>query len=49
MPVNLLVGMCSTCKRKKSLIVTDQTIQADGLGNFFVHLAKQQNMLKRKF
>ena len=34
-PVKLLRGTCSTCKRNKSLIVSDQTIQAEGLGNFF--------------
>ena len=33
-PVKLLRGACSTCKRNKSLIVSDQTIQAEGLGNF---------------
>ena len=34
-PVKLLRGTCSTCKRNKSLIVSDQTIQAEGLGDFF--------------
>ena len=28
-PVKLLRGTCSTCKRNKSLIVSDQTIQAE--------------------
>ena len=37
-PVKLLRGTCSSCKRNKSLIVSDQTIQAEGLGNFFKHL-----------
>ena len=37
-PVKLLRGTCSTCKRNNSLIVSDQTIQAEGLGNFFKHL-----------
>ena len=40
MPVKLLRGTCSTCKRNKSLIVSDQTIQAEGLGDFFKHLGK---------
>ena len=35
MPVKLLGGICVTCKRDKSLIVSDQTIQAEGLGDFF--------------
>ena len=30
MPVKLLRGTCSTCKRNKSLIISDQTIQAEG-------------------
>ena len=29
MAVKLLRGTCSTCKRNKSLIVSDQTIQAE--------------------
>ena len=29
-PVELLRGTCSTCKRNKSLIVSDQTKQAEG-------------------
>ena len=40
MPVKLLVGTCSTFKRKKSLIVSDQTIQAEGLGDFFKHIGQ---------
>ena len=40
MPVQLLRGTCVTCKRNMSLIVSDQTIQAEELGDFFKHLAK---------
>ena len=40
MSVKLLVGMCSTCKRKKSHIVSDQTLREEGLGNFFSPLDK---------
>ena len=40
MPVKLLRGTCSICKRNKSLIVSDQTIQAEGLSNFFRKAAK---------
>ena len=36
----LLVGKCSICKRKKSMIVSDNTIQAEGLGDFFKNLRK---------
>ena len=39
-PVKRLKGSCSTCKRNKSLIVSDQTINAKGLGDFFKHLGK---------
>ena len=38
--VKLLRGTCSTCKRNKSLIVSDQTIQAEGLGDFFRGIGK---------
>ena len=38
MSVKLLRGTCTTCKRNKSLIVSDQTINAEGLGDFFKHL-----------
>ena len=33
--IKLSVGNCVICKRNKSLIVSDNTIQADGLGDFF--------------
>ena len=48
MPVKLLVEMCSICERKKSLIVSDRTIQAVGLGNFFSSLGKAAKLLERK-
>ena len=38
--------MCPTYKRRKSLIVSDQTIQAEGLGNFFSSLGKAAKMLE---
>ena len=31
----LLVGKCMVCNRKKSKIVSDNTIKAEGLGSFF--------------
>ena len=33
--IKLLVGHCYTCNRKKSMIVSDKTIKAEGLGSFF--------------
>ena len=37
----LLVGKCVICDRKKSMIVSDNTIQAEGLGDFFKNLGKK--------
>ena len=36
----VLIGYCSICNRKKSMIVTDNTIKAEGLGDFFKNLGK---------
>ena len=38
--IKLLVGRCSVCNRKKSMIVSDNTIQAEGLGDFFKNMGK---------
>ena len=38
--IKLLIGQCSICNRKKSMIVSDNTIQAEGLGSFFKNLGK---------
>ena len=38
--MNLLVGQCSFCNRKKSLIVSDNTIEAEGLTDIFKTLGK---------
>ena len=46
--VKLLGGTCSTCKRNKSLIVSDQTISAEGLGNFFKHLGSAAKNVGKK-
>ena len=48
MLIKLLVGTCSTCKRQKSLIVSDQTIQAEGLGNFLSSLVKAAKNVGKK-
>ena len=47
-PVKLLRGTCSTCKRNKSLIVSDQTIQAEGLGDFFRGIGKAVKSVRKK-
>ena len=38
--IKILVGKCVICDRKKSMIVSDDTIQAEGLGDFFKNLGK---------
>ena len=41
-------GTCSTCRRNKSLIVSDQTIQAEGLGDFLKHLVSAAKNVGKK-
>ena len=48
MPVKLLRGTCTTCKSNKSLIVSDQTINGEGLGNFFKHLCSAAKNVGKK-
>ena len=38
--IKLLVGQCSICNRKKSMIVSVNTIQAEGLSSFFKSLGR---------
>ena len=38
--IKLLVGKCMICDRKKSMIMSDNTSQAEGLGDFFKNLGK---------
>ena len=38
--VKLLVGKCMICDRKKTMIVSDNVIQAERLGSFFKNLGK---------
>ena len=39
--VKLLVGKCVVCDKRKSMIVSDNVIQAEGLGDFFKNLGKK--------
>ena len=48
MAVKLLRGTCSTCKRNKSLIVSDQTVSAEGLGDFFKHIGKAAKNVRKR-
>ena len=44
----LLVGKCVICDRKKSMIVSGNTIQAEGLGDFFKNLGKKGLNVSKK-
>ena len=46
--IKLLVGKCVVCNRKKSMIVSDNTIQAEGLGDFFKSLGKISGRAAKK-
>ena len=46
--IKLLVGKCVICDRKKSMIVSDNTIQAEGLGDFFKNLGKVSSRAAKK-
>ena len=44
----LLVGKCMVCNRKKSMIVSDNTIKGEGLGRFFKNLGKISSKAGKK-
>ena len=46
--IKLLVGKCEICDRKKSMIVSDKTIQAEGLGDCFKNLGKVSSKAAKK-
>ena len=46
--VKLLVGKCVICDRKKTMIVSDNVIQAEGLGDFFKKLRKVSSRAVKK-
>ena len=47
-PVHTLRGNCVTCNRKKSLIVSERTIDGEGLGDFFKHLGSAAKYVGKK-
>ena len=47
--IKLLVGQCSVCNRKKSMIVSDNTIQGEGLGDFFKNLSRKGLNVSKKW
>ena len=46
--IKLSVGKCVICNRKKSMNVSDNTIQAEGLGDFFKKLGKVSSEAAKK-
>ena len=46
--IKLLVGQCSICGREKSMIVSNSTIQAEGLGDFFKNLREKGLNVSKK-
>ena len=46
--IKILVGKCMVCNKKKSMIVSDNTIQAEGLGDFFKRLGKKGINVSKK-
>ena len=46
--VKLLVGKCVVCDRKKTMIVSDNVVQAEGLGKFFKNLGKVSSKAAKK-
>ena len=47
-PVKILRGNCVVCNRNKSLIVSDRTVDAEGLGDFFKHLGSAAKNVGKK-
>ena len=44
----VLIGYCSICYRKKSMTVSDDTINVEGLGDFFKNLGKKGLNVSKK-
>ena len=44
----VLIGYSSICKRKKSMTLSDNTIKAEGLGDFFKNLGKKGLKVSKK-
>ena len=45
----VLIGFCSKCQRKKSMTVSDNTIEAEGLSDFFKNLGKKDSMCQKRW
>ena len=46
--IKLLDGKCVICDKRKSMIVSDNVIQAEGLGDFFKNLGKKGLNVSKK-
>ena len=44
----MLVGKCMVCNKRKAMIVSDNTIQAEGLGDFLKNLGKKRLKISKK-
>ena len=47
-PVKIIRGNCMICSRNKGLIVSDRTMNAEGLGDFFKHLGSAAKNVGKK-
>ena len=45
----VLIGYCSVCNRKKSMTVSDDTLKAEGLIDFFKNLGKKGSMYQKRW
>ena len=46
--IKLLVGKCVICKREKSMIFSDNVVQAEGLADFFKNIGKKGLNVSKK-
>ena len=44
----VLNGNCSICNRKESMVVSDNTMKAEGLGDFFENIGKKRWNVSKK-
>ena len=44
----VIIGFCSKCQRKKSMTVSDNTIEAEGLSDFFKNLGRKGLNVSKK-
>ena len=46
--IQLLVGNCQTCNKRKSMNVSDNTIEVEGSGDFFKNLGKRRLIVSKE-